>query len=785
MKPLMPPIETSSDNRFRDGNTLTGELGTIASAVFFNNVQDSVRSAQSEILTVLEESGIEPDEGSVNQLLAAIKSIITSGSLAVKGGKAGQFLKKTDNPDFSAEWTDLNAGTIPYEKQTVTEKLSEFVSILDVGGKDDYSQNNADVTNNHAPFISAIEKRPCKVHFPRTKSGTGIYYFNGTAGVDLTDVEIVADPGVSFYTPTDNINNIVRKKGVRANRYVPINVGGDSAFEHGIGSQMRLKPAEKFTVDSTITGESHVPEALTFTSHSATTFELNGLWPNAAFKATTDGFTIAASSVKWNSVASSFRGVVFPAVVGDTLLASCRDGGTYSCAFVETVSGWCQVRYVSNSGMLVVSEFNGQATTDVNYSWPDGKLPPYNLDKAVMGVCVIGANSFGVVVNGVIVLRVDTLTAIVSAGWSNGFDNTTECTLSDPIRLRGKVQHGLPLIKVVCLGDSTGDSDVSMQSQFEYASQFYAGIGGGQVASITNLSVRGHTITQQRDLLLATNISGFTFCLVQIGINDIQAQTALATFNTALNDIVAYCKTNRVTPILGIPAMFYSRADIATMGVETAHIGQNSGNSHRGTLYRLAVMKAAAANNVPINTMSAESLGVVTPRLLAIASADKTVIDNIHPTAFASMTMGLSWARAMAAWFVSDGRESQRKKALDGYSSFRKSAARVPARYFTAGGGGSIPQTPFYTVSDDGKQVTLSYYLSRGDADWAGDVVVGTLPERLRPLVVQRFLSQGRLSTVLPVGDVVNIEITLDGNVRFIGATNDAVFMPISVTYAI
>ncbi|WP_252321493.1 MULTISPECIES: hypothetical protein [Symbiopectobacterium] len=72
MQNQMPPIQ-SPDNTFHDGNPLTGELGTIVTALFMNNVQSAIRNAQAEILAVLADAGVSVDPAKSDQLLTALK----------------------------------------------------------------------------------------------------------------------------------------------------------------------------------------------------------------------------------------------------------------------------------------------------------------------------------------------------------------------------------------------------------------------------------------------------------------------------------------------------------------------------------------------------------------------------------------------------------------------------------------------------------------------------------------------------------------------------------------
>lgn len=74
MRQKINPIATEN-GRFKDGNPATGEYGTVVTAEHMNNVQDAVRTNQGEILTVLREAGIAPNETDETQLWQALQVI--------------------------------------------------------------------------------------------------------------------------------------------------------------------------------------------------------------------------------------------------------------------------------------------------------------------------------------------------------------------------------------------------------------------------------------------------------------------------------------------------------------------------------------------------------------------------------------------------------------------------------------------------------------------------------------------------------------------------------------
>ncbi|EPG7578679.1 phage tail protein [Providencia rettgeri] len=100
MQDLMPPINTP-DSAFHDGDPTTGQLGTIVTALWLNNVQAATRDVQLEIKNVLAKAGIQPDPKKTNQLAEAISQIIGSGNYASTAYVDNGLNKKIDKANIS------------------------------------------------------------------------------------------------------------------------------------------------------------------------------------------------------------------------------------------------------------------------------------------------------------------------------------------------------------------------------------------------------------------------------------------------------------------------------------------------------------------------------------------------------------------------------------------------------------------------------------------------------------------------------------------------------------
>ncbi|WP_272693113.1 phage tail protein [Providencia sp. PROV077] len=102
MQDLMPPINTP-DSAFHDGDPTTGQLGTIVTALWLNNVQSATRDVQLEIKNVLAKAGIQPDPKKTNQLAEAISQIIGSGNYASTAYVDNGLNKKIDKASISGQ----------------------------------------------------------------------------------------------------------------------------------------------------------------------------------------------------------------------------------------------------------------------------------------------------------------------------------------------------------------------------------------------------------------------------------------------------------------------------------------------------------------------------------------------------------------------------------------------------------------------------------------------------------------------------------------------------------
>lgn len=152
MQNLMPPIDTT-DHAFHDGDPTTGQLGTIVTAAWLNDVQGATRDIQAEIIAVLTKAGMQPNPQKQNQLAEAISQIIGSGGYATSGDLTLGLSKKIDKADI-AQQLGNDTTKVP-SLQLVTTELGKKASVADANSKLAKDKNGADIPDKEA-FIGNL-----------------------------------------------------------------------------------------------------------------------------------------------------------------------------------------------------------------------------------------------------------------------------------------------------------------------------------------------------------------------------------------------------------------------------------------------------------------------------------------------------------------------------------------------------------------------------------------------------------------------------------------------------
>jgi lysophospholipase L1-like esterase len=545
-------------------------------------------------------------------------------------------------------WTaTLTAGGNDYTNTIKTADIiskGPWVDVRAFGGLDDYGIAITP-TNSFDAILGIYSAYPtgCIIKLPKTISG--VYYISGDAYQgDLSQYTLDPDPGVSIRF----VGTFCPLIGKGVNVTKPLNIRiVDLGYTFHLGVQAYLDLSEKRTFLSTIDGEKTMPISLSglYSKNYIIT------WPDGPVDPATPS-VIVEDSVQWNPVSTTgFNLTTYPVRPGNELHAYFyrpgSDGLGLVCVGVLTDKGYSVVRQYEHGGPLISTVKSGtNPVIEVNIPFTTTPQVSYHFANALTGIKIHSARSYSVLVNGIEVAYVkDAGGNILEAGWGLGFwSSSTAGYIGGMVKINGKKSMGMRPLKIVVTGDSITDKNVPC-SWTEYMRQYMSGFAGVQFLDINNIAVSGATSSSQKTSLLATSIEGYDYCLIQLGVNDIQGLTGVTNFTQTISDMIDYCYTNNVTPIVGVPTMFYEQSDAIPYG----NTGQASVNSAEGSAYRAALLRMLYTKGVQANMLTLQDMGGITPSLLVTSGADSVLMDNIHPTAYGRMILGYGWAKTLAS----------------------------------------------------------------------------------------------------------------------------------------
>ena len=510
------------------------------------------------------------------------------------------------------------------------------VSIRDFGGKDDGVGGAG--SNNLSAFRGALEKLNRQgggvLKLPRM--GTGNYYVLGDDALTVDyPVEIDADPGVSITLSYGGGAHPLSSANLRSRREL-MRVQGNFGFTNFYGGMQGKRLGETLPTVNNSDGVLAIPKVVS--GEKFKVYRLVDIKNEVApISAVGDSITYAGAGLPTMAV--------IPARAGKELhsLISSNAGGKFT-AGVLMVNGWAWFEMNTANGAITLSEqetglpaiFQG-----VNYHLM-GQLRDY-FNSALMTVKVNSARSFTVMVNGLAIGTVNTRSAIVAAGFgtTNIDDNVS---LSQMFETVGNGAAGAKPLRLIVCGDSITDNAVQY-SHAKYLANIL-GTAGVQIEQVLNLAKAGENAAQQYVRLQAMG-AGADYCLIQVGVNDVQGLTNFAAFVTTITNMVTYAKNNGAIPIVAIPTGFYSKAEANAHGQAG---GQDTTNNTAMRTYRALLARAVAAAGGLLNMETVKGFGPITASLLDMtpyAANDRMLVDNIHPTPYSSMMLAHGWARCI------------------------------------------------------------------------------------------------------------------------------------------
>ncbi|WP_080602741.1 GDSL-type esterase/lipase family protein [Aeromonas hydrophila] len=769
VQPTRKPVVSAIRQYFTEGGL--GQVPTVPGGDWFNTVTN-------ELIAILEMMGVSPDKADDDQIATALsewmvsknvnlrhiweRSIFDQGLTLV----AGSFEEgATITSSTQAIWFETEGqcytwlGTIPSGGLVIppnstpedTGGISPAGNWLSVGlgtrqemniytfkGADDY--DGATGTNNFnavSAYMTHLRAVGGAARFPKT--GTGVYFIDGfSEAVDLSGIEMVVDEGVSFHiagTWTELIT-----KGLKVNRELPLRIGSQQyTFYHGM-HQYR-KPSEVMPSLLQTDGSVEIPE--TIQGSYFTGYRLEAGRAALSLSSTVDTVTVPLSATSQVGVAA------IPCKIGDEI----------GCYCAATTGRLMFGVLTPNGRSVVIQNLADQVTVlDKNGALSTINLPtPYQntrsqFNSALMSVRMITNRKFSVHVNEVS-LGVFDAGEPISAICFGADNRTSAVTFGGLFKLTNSRMSGARPLRLIALGDSTSDADVPC-SQLDYMKQFLA-TAGCQVYELNNLAESGDTSTAQRARFEAVGISAYDICIAQLGINDIQGAIPVATFIANMEAIADRCNANGVKLIVGLPTTWYSAAEAAPYG----QTGFDAHNDASAAPYKASLIRSMAAKGAMITSSPPKMQGVISAKWLSIAGADSVLMDNIHPTAYGRMMMGMGTAMAVMG-------------AINPVSMRQSGATTLPARWAAAFATGA---TEFPSISIENGCLSFSGGLAITSIPANGTVLFN--PDKELSNGRYQFFSLPAQSAAGPVG-FCNLAIDPNGQMTIYAVPAGTVRIP-------
>lgn len=557
---------------------------------------------------------------------------------AVSAGTVPSVGAGYEQVDFNAASSVIFSGV--NAKRTAQSKMSDQLSILDFGGLDDddgslASTNNKDAFAAYFAYLNSIGGG--KLYLPKTQ--TGGYFINGDDNTPVTTpIEVVADEGVYLRIIYSGgiTNSPFANNNLKYNREL-LKIQQNFGFKNYGGSKVGIRPSETLPALTQTQGVYSEPRAL------------SGFNFVAVNLADPDG-TLTPVSQTSDSISFDSTGIVAAAIkatkIGEEVFALISNplGGDF-LAGVKTLNGHAFYKQNSSTQAVTLNDIttgSSDITQDVSYALMNQQRDLFN--SSLMSVRVISLRKFSVLCNGLVVGTYNTRSNIV--GVMFGTDNVSGTTsVSQFSAVKTNSTGGSKPLRIIALGDSISDNDVQY-SPYRFMSSILQS-QGQQLAELNNLSVAGETAGQQLTRLQATG-AGYDYCLAQVGVNDIQAQTNFSTFIQTIKDICSHAISKGAVPIVGIPTPYYSRAEANSQG-QTG--GQDTLNNELGYTYRALLIRAVGDAGGLVSLQSIKNYGALTASWLDAVvegvQVDSIVVDNIHPTPYGAMMLGLGWAESV------------------------------------------------------------------------------------------------------------------------------------------
>ena len=542
--------------------------------------------------------------------------------------------------EIEAKGLRVKAEKVDYTRdgttRSLTDKLREYVSITDFGGKGDGTFDNGPA------LLKACEAVAFKgtIHFPLAAGDH--YVFSNIFAWWTDQVEFVVESGIRFTVPSAGYLG----NGLRWNRQVKV------AFTDG---------AEFIYGSSAVQSAGDRPMWLDIDNADSSRYEAVNIANEVSFyewDQRTDDFNtivVSKSQSAWVTDVSDLYKVrvgILGATVGDSLSfvgdsASLTSTSVLGCVVASDERQWFWSGGSADFNTPAIArKAVGQNVTveDILYQGINTH-PAYAMYKSVVTIRIDTLRSYTVFFNGFAVAHKTTSSDIT--GFGCGAQGIGQLTLKDMVVSRGAPKNTGEFLNVACWGDSLSGSSMPT-TWVHYMENILDASNGIRFQLVDNYAVPGQSSSDQVLIMRNTDVGKYNYHVIMIGTNDIQGQAAVATYISNVREMIDTCLNRGAKVILGVPPMWYTREQLPNGG-------GGSVNADKGRLHRSALMRLVASYTSP-RVQLVDMMPVTGPVLadfrsvalnpeLANKGRDAGVYDTLHLTQNSQMLIARAFSK--------------------------------------------------------------------------------------------------------------------------------------------
>lgn len=295
----------------------------------------------------------------------------------------------------------------------------------------------------------------------------------------------------------------------------------------------------------------------------------------------------------------------------------------------------------------------GLAVSETSITWTrlgQSSFSHYAPKKSAWSVTRIDAQRAIVSINGQQLCEAQNVGDIFEMGFV-AYNNSGNIVVAGvTIDRRTDMRFAPPRIEVMGIfGDSMGEDNAG--SAGRYFKQRLDGLAGLRVDSVLNYAVGGTDLAALITSLTAN--LGFVdspYVPIFSGTNDIQALTAIATFETRVQSALDLVTGAGKIPVWVLPWQYYGQAEAQIATGETSQ-GQNATNHTAGAKYR-ELLRRLVANAGGVFFDPGFELPYADPSYLVLNPDNPLLRDNIHPDAMAYQLFAIGITQAIADHYL-------------------------------------------------------------------------------------------------------------------------------------